>query len=84
MPEVLKEKVKLLKSFFLLISCISFSLSPNNLLTVSFCIESLSSDLSSIAFCPSGFNSLKPRLVFFLDPQLFLFVFQTLFPKENK
>ena len=68
-------------SIFLLIFCISSTVSLNNLSQVSVCIKILSSNLSAIA---SDFRSLKSQLVFALDGPLFLLVFQMLFPKKNK
>ena len=68
-------------SIFLLIFCISSTVSLNNLSQVSVCIKILSSKLSAIA---SNFRSLKSQLVSALDRPLFLLVFQKLFRKKNK
>ena len=74
--------IRLLKSICLLMLYISptLSLESSSKISLYFKSFSLSSDLLSLI----GLKSLKNQLVFVLDLQIFLFVFQKLYQEEKK
>ena len=73
--------IRLLKSICLLMLYISaiLSLESSSKISLYFKSFSLSSDLLSLI----GLKSLKNQLVFVLDLQIFLFVFQKLYQEEK-